>query len=201
MIHTVFPLAETRAVRDWSRQTYRVHQRLAMMWPDGEADERMLWRLEGPALLVQTHAPIPDPASIETRFALLAGEPVVSEWYPSDDVAQGATYSIDAVLAPSRTTGSQRRGIESLEGAGLWWGQHEPRWGMRALDLDVTRPRSEVIRERRERRGRGALVSTRARYRARVVCTDAELFAAAVTGGVGPGKAWGRGLLMYETVG
>lgn len=189
MIHTLLHLRDAPGTREWLAQPGRVHQRLCLMWPDGERDERMLWRSDGLELLVQTHERPPVPARILADWALLEEIPTISEWEP--DFREGAAYDFVLRAAPVRGKSGRKVSLRQLEEVGWWVGSRQADWGVHVIRLRVRKlPRIEISRTMRP------AVRYPSDISGRLVCRDVERLVRAVTYGVGRGRAFGLGLLL-----
>lgn len=179
--------------REWLANPGRIHQRLCMAWPDGERDPRMLWRVEGSGVLVQTHAEPPEPEHWRERAPFIHSIAIGDAWEPA--FIAGAVYSFALRCAPMRTepgTGRKLALTRDLD-IGLWLGRVQADIGLHVLSVSAQR--------------RGAITVPRAMtgqpctyqpvdLSGRALVVDAARLAAAVANGIGKGKAFGLGLLV-----
>jgi CRISPR system Cascade subunit CasE len=200
MYRTILSLRRTLAVRDWLRQPYRMHQRLALAWPDGQRDARVLWRSwwdEEPGILVQSHAEPPLMARLCLEWDLLFAQPACDPFEP--ELHEGAVYRYDLVCSPSIVSKRWTGGFYDPAQIGLWLGQKAPGLGAQVTSLTVGDIGRVRLREK-EPRSEPAVLA-RARLTGTLICRDAKMLADTVRRGVGRGKAFGLGLLMLKEEG
>lgn len=186
--------------RSWLANPYRVHQRLLMAFPDGDAG-RMLYRIEDgwqpPRILVQA----PGQADWARAFADL---PVLAETPQQKTLeitpATGQRLRFRLRANPTKRVGADQENdklagkrvqLFGEEAQVAWLRRQGERGGFALLDCRVS-----GVETQRSRRTAGAEMRHQAvTFDGVLRVTDAVAFLDALAGGIGPAKGFGCGLL------
>lgn len=196
MFHTVIPLRDDHPTRRWRRSPRHIHQRLAMLWPEDAQDPRVLWRLYPRHLLVRSHTEPAWLARIDLApkiTPILSAQPRVEPYDPR--LEDGAVVRFDLLCDPSvsnRYTGPRK----SLTDVAVWLGQRAAGWGLQILD--GTSILEHPVQRCGEAQGGGKRTHRAVRITGRATCRDAKALHEVLARGIGPGKAFGLGMLVVE---
>jgi CRISPR system Cascade subunit CasE len=181
--------------------------------------ERVLWRLDpgpGELLLYVVSPEQPD----FTHLVEQAGWPILSTWESREytplleRLEAGQTWDFRLTANPTRArpvkdgARSQRFGHVTVAQQQSWLVDRAGRAGFElppapGPDGERRPENGLVVRDRavdRFRRGEGTVTLARATFEGRLVVVDPESLRATLTGGLGPGKAYGCGLLTLAAV-
>jgi CRISPR system Cascade subunit CasE len=198
-----------REARRWLSNPYRIHQRLLMAWPDGTAG-RVLYRTEAearrPRILVQSTTA----ADWERAFAgyrVLAGEPrqkgvelvlrrgqtlrFLLRANPTVRRLQHEGAEAVETPRPGKLTG-ERVGLLKEEEQLAWLERKAAEAGAEVVAAEA-RDQSEQVSYRASTRTR--MVHQCVEFEGRLWVREPERLEQAVRAGIGPGKAFGFGLL------
>jgi CRISPR system Cascade subunit CasE len=199
-----------------------MHAAVLASFPGRLADrtsERVLWRLDpqpGELLLYVVSPEQPD----FTHLVEQAGWPTLSTWESReytpllDRLQTGQAWDFRLTANPTRArpakegARSQRFGHVTVAQQQSWLAERASRAGFELPPVPgpdgEQRPENGlVVRDRvvdRFTRGAGTVTLARATFEGRLVVVDPALLRATLTGGLGPGKAYGCGLLTLAAV-
>lgn len=193
--HSVARYVESRlafgepAAATWLRQPYRVHQRLLMAWPDGEAG-RVLWRAwPRDGRIIVRH---PEPADWDRAFADFYCRPQVEQNEVTAHLTRGDEWRFWLVGNPTKRESDSR----NLTSNGVDWRD----WLYRKLDAAGAAPLDRIdarrLRADQPRRGNHELTIDRVRFAGDLAVEEPARLAEALSAGIGRGKAFGCGLLL-----
>ena len=189
------PLAP-QARRDLA-DPYDMHRTLARVFVDAEtqAPSRFLWRLEAssawcdPQLIVQSNPP-GNWAWLDEMTGYLK-QPVETRVVAIDTLLQpDARYRFRLLANPTVTRGGKRYGLTSEEAQLAWLSRQGGRRGFHVEMALVTASDMLV-----SRKGQVRIQLQRALFEGILQVRDVAALADAVQAGIGPGKAFGCGLL------
>lgn len=176
---------------------YDMHRTLVRAFVDGEsqAPPRFLWRLEpqaswaDPAVLVQSGHPA-NWSPLEALDGYLK-KPVENKQVLLDQLLRPeARYRFRLLANPTVTRNGKRYGLVAEDGQLAWLERQGERLGFRVETALVTA--SDVLKSRKS----GMQVSLqRVCYEGVLRAVDVGALASALNAGIGPGKAFGCGLL------
>ncbi|MHB9130030.1 MAG: type I-E CRISPR-associated protein Cas6/Cse3/CasE [Armatimonadota bacterium] len=189
--------------RNWLSNPYRIHQRLLMAFPDGEAG-RMLFRVEmdrrPPRILVQA----PGQADWDRAFTdlpILASTPRQKDISFTVQAGDHLRFLLRANPTKRLSLGTSVEGKDgprvSLfreEDQRTWLQRKGEQYGFAPLSFTLL-PRGNTISRKNPAKDSGQQVHFTVDYEGMLQVRDAGLFTAAVEQGLGPGKAFGFGLL------
>lgn len=213
---------ECRTGRFWLDNPYRIHQRLLMAFEDGIAG-RLMWRPEAQAVKIRTIEFAAGARWISTRegerTVLIVQAEHRANWARGFEglpiliraaqeqvklvAAEGDVLSYRLRAAPMKcrpTQPGQRSRRMWLNHPEEWSAWLERKADMHGFQLETTciGP-SETIAAVRSKEERPQMLLA-VEFSGRLRVTDAERFAQAVARGIGPGKAYGCGLLLPKRI-
>lgn len=200
----------------WVSNPYRVHQRLCMAF-DGKDEERILFRIDGPArtrrglrprVLVQsTQEPNWDAAFGNAPFLIVGGDLRVKPYDPAFAPGQVLRFRLRANPTKKQKAEGRKNGARvglTTEEDRLAWLQRKAEQGGFALLRDsltmVAEGRQYSRRSRQIDPNGHVHVHQAVLFDGLLRIEDGEAFRAALAGGIGPAKAYGFGLLSVAPV-
>lgn len=179
---------------------YDMHRTLvrAFVQSDAQTPPRFLWRVEPggawaqPTVLVQSTSPS-DWAFLARLPGYLVGDalPETKTFEPAEMLLRGGgRYRFRLVANPTVTRGGKRHGLAGEEAQLAWLARQGERTGFSVLTALVSA--SDQVRSRR---GAELVSLSRVCFEGVLEVRDAALLASALSAGIGPGKAFGCGLL------
>lgn len=176
---------------------YDMHRSLvrAFVTDAEQTPPRFLWRLEpsaawsSPELLVQSTEP-GDWSGLAELPNYLKDEVQTREWAPQSWVREHETWRFRLFANPTVTRDGKRHGLVGEEAQLAWLARQGERLGFSVEAALVTG--SELLRSRQ---GERRISLLRASFEGRLRVRDADALATALCAGIGPGKAFGCGLL------
>jgi CRISPR system Cascade subunit CasE len=178
---------------------YDMHRTLvrAFVQDETQAPPRFLWRLEPdrtlsrPTVLVQS-LQTGDWAFLERLAGYLAGEGArrTKSFEPDTLLQDGARYRFRLVANPTVTRGGKRHGLVGEEAQLAWLTRQGERAGFNVLAAVVAG--DDRVRSRR---GGEQISLSRVGFEGVLEARDKGLLGQALAAGIGPGKAFGCGLL------
>ncbi|WP_120996658.1 type I-E CRISPR-associated protein Cas6/Cse3/CasE [Stutzerimonas urumqiensis] len=191
-----------QARRDLS-SPYDLHRTLvrAFVRDAEQTPPRFLWRLEpggawdAPVVLVQAQAE-PDWSALTALPGYLKGAPETKHVDVERFVQAGGRYRFRLLANPTVTREGKRYGLATETAQLDWLGRQGARLGFAVESVLVT---SSDLLETRKRDMRISL--QRACYEGLLWPNDVSLLAGALQSGIGPGKAFGCGLLSLARIG
>ena len=176
---------------------YEMHRSLvrAFVRDAEQTPPRFLWRAEptaawsSPELLVQSAEP-GDWSVLAGQPNYFKGEAETREWAPEAWVREHECFRFRLFANPTVTRDGKRLGLMGEEAQLAWLVRQGERLGFGVEAALVTG--SEMLKSRK---GDSRISLLRACFDGRLRVRDAEALAAALHAGIGPGKAFGCGLL------
>ncbi|WP_165677596.1 type I-E CRISPR-associated protein Cas6/Cse3/CasE [Metapseudomonas otitidis] len=176
---------------------YEMHRSLvrAFVRDAQQTPPRFLWRVEptaawgSPELLVQS-VEAGDWSFLAGQPNYLKGEVETREWAPETWVREQACFRFRLFANPTVTRDGKRLGLVGEETQLAWLARQGERLGFSVEAALVTG--SELLRSRK---GDSRISLLRACFEGRLRVRDAGALATALCAGIGPGKAFGCGLL------
>jgi CRISPR system Cascade subunit CasE len=224
----VFLNPERRATRDWVSSPQRMHAAVLAGFPESSAANRPLWRLDkGPHRFefLTVSAERPDLIHLVENGGWSTSEPDVADYSPFlDRIEVGRRYLF---RLRANTVRSTKDGVEAgRRGRVVNVGsrQQQERWlvdradslgftipsdasDLRSDDGEILGQRNLVLTERGTQRftkltggSRIQVTLATAQFDGLLEVTDADALRAALTSGVGRGKAYGCGLLTLAPI-
>lgn len=193
-------LRSAQARRDLA-DPYDMHRTLvrAFVQDDGQRPPRFLWRVEpGEAgtVLVQSASPSDWGFLLDLQGYLAGGRtPVTKAFEPAALLRQGARYRFRLVANPTVTRDGRRLALVGEEAQLAWLGRQGPRAG-----FDVTGAIISGGDWVRSRKGSGQVSLSRVCFEGELQASDPDRMAGAMAAGIGPGKAFGCGLLSVARI-
>ncbi|TBV04971.1 type I-E CRISPR-associated protein Cas6/Cse3/CasE [Stutzerimonas kirkiae] len=185
-----------QARRDLS-DPYDMHRTLvrAFVRDAGQVPPRILWRAEPvaawsePTVLVQAQVPA-DWSVLEGLPNYLKGRAETHQWQPGQWLTVDASLRFRLFANPTVTREGKRQGLLSEEAQLGWLARQGERHGFAVEAALVTG--SELLRGRK---GEACISLLKVCFEGRLRVRDVAAMAQAVSAGIGPGKAFGCGLL------
>lgn len=176
----------------------KMHQLLMGLFDAPRQEAKVLYRLkeQGMQIAVYLYAAIP---VIEERLLpgmTLAGQRDVTEWLSS--MQNGRCFRFDLVAMPSKKVGngaknSRRRVLRMPEERMAWLQRKAEQNGFRILDVSE---QGNVSFYGEHTENGGGMHWDSYHYTGMLEIVDQTAFQAAVENGIGPGKAYGLGMLL-----
>ena len=194
------PLAP-QARRDLA-DPYDMHRTLvrAFVTDESQTPPRFLWRLENssawrdPQLIVQSHQP--GNWSWLNEMADYLKQPVETKAVVINTLLQpGARYRFRLLANPTVTRNGKRYGLASEEAQLAWLSRQGERWGFHVEMALVTA--GDMLSTRK---GQARIQLQRALFEGILQARDVVALGEALQAGIGPGKAFGCGLLSLARV-
>lgn len=186
-----------------------MHAAVLASFPDSGDDRgRVLWRLdrdEHRTWLYVVSRPAPDfghiveQAGWQTREDTWAVRPYAGLL---DRLAAGQTWAFRLTANPSRTHEGKRYGHVTVAQQEQWLLDRVEGWGFAVTETD--RVPDVVVRDRRTeqfRRGTTTITIAKATYDGVLTVLDPQALRSTLTGGAGPAKGYGCGLLTLAALG
>ncbi|MDK3256659.1 type I-E CRISPR-associated protein Cas6/Cse3/CasE [Blastococcus capsensis] len=210
---------QRRAGRGLLGSPQAMHAAVLSAFPGALADrtdQRVLWRLDPVPGAVHLYVVSPEQPDF-THIVEQAGWPTLQTWQSReydpflDRLAAGQSWAFRLTANPTRARPaaegrrSQRFGHVTVAQQQRWLVQRCTTAGFDVLAASEMGDPADgvVVRERgttRFRRGDGQVTLTTASFEGMLTVTDAGALRATLTGGLGPGKAYGCGLLTLAPV-
>lgn len=176
---------------------YDMHRTLvrAFVQDSEQTPPRFLWRGEPtsawgePVVLVQSEE-AGQWSTLEALPNYLKEAAETLEWQPEARLRVGERYRFRLFANPTVTRNGKRLGLMAEEAQLAWLARQGVRLGFSVDAALVTG--SELLRSRK---GDSRISLLRASFEGRLIVDDADVLARAVRTGIGPGKAFGCGLL------
>ncbi|MBK3866256.1 type I-E CRISPR-associated protein Cas6/Cse3/CasE [Pseudomonas stutzeri] len=176
---------------------YEMHRTLVRAFvQDGErTPPRFLWRGEPtsawsePVVLVQSEEAA-QWSSLEALPNYLKGAVEMLEWQPESSLRVGERFRFRLFANPTVTRNGKRLGLMAEDAQLAWLERQGARLGFSVEAALVAG--SELLHSRK---GNSRISLLRACFEGRLIVDDTDVLARAVRTGIGPGKAFGCGLL------
>lgn len=183
---------------------YDMHRSLvrAFVADDAQIPPRFLWRLESqmnwsmpPVVLVQS-SQAADWSHLQALPHYLKSEPETKTFALQDWLLPQRQYRFRLLANPTVTRQGKRYGLASEEAQQAWLLRHGQRQGFDIETIIVTA--CDVLKARKDDH---VISLQRACYEGILTVTNTGLLETAVKAGIGPGKAFGCGLLSLARLG
>ena len=176
---------------------YEMHRTLvrAFVHNDEQAPPRFLWRGEPtspwsePVVLVQSEE-AGQWLVLEAFPNYLKKAAETLQWQPESNLRIGERFRFRLFANPTVTRNGKRLGLAAEDAQLAWLERQGTRQGFSVEAALVTG--SELLRSRK---GESRISLLRVCFEGRLIVDDADMLARAVKAGIGPGKAFGCGLL------
>ncbi len=190
------------AVRAALRDAQRMHRLAAGFFGVSREEAQLLYRcrVQGLAVSLYLYSAVPvDPARVPPGMTL-GGERELSDWLA--EMGDGQLLQYDLLTMPFKKTpdgkggNSRRRVLRTREERLRWLERTAERNGFRILRAEEAQDEKKRASHGKERGGN--LYLDAYRYTGVLEITDEAAFRAAVRAGIGPGKAYGLGMLLLK---
>jgi len=176
---------------------YEMHRTLvrAFVHNDEQAPPRFLWRGEPtapwsePVVLVQSEE-AGQWSVLEAFPNYLKKAAETLQWQPESNLRIGERFRFRLFANPTVTRNGKRLGLAAEDAQLAWLERQGTRQGFSVEAALVTG--SELLRSRK---GESRISLLRVCFEGRLIVDDADMLARTVKAGIGPGKAFGCGLL------
>ncbi|MQY15164.1 CRISPR-associated endoribonuclease Cse3 [Streptomyces sp. RB5] len=185
-----------------------LHRRVMSLFPDDDAEQArarlgVLFRIEethrGPHVLIQSNQP-PSPDRLPNGYGTLASRSLDDLL---DALTPGRTVRYRCVASPVRKPGATTRALYDLpavvalhgNAADEWWERQADKAGLKSLSVQSQPVDAVYDRPDRTERDAKPVRHHRVRFDGTATVIDPDQLRAAITDGIGRGKAYGCGLL------
>lgn len=189
---TLYNINRSRVALNWISNSYRVHQRLSMVYPE---DPRVLFRIEdneiGKRILVQSIRP-PDWNSAFADFQVLMDEPQTKQWEPV--LITDHLYRFRLLANPTVTRDKKRLGLLNEEDQHAWLERQLTKAGAELMGCQV---RNMGLMHSRKNSTKDDTFQTHlgVLYDGVLRALDPVSMTRTITAGIGPAKGYGFGLM------
>ncbi len=195
------PLSDP-GVRAALRDAQRMHRRVSGLYGTARAEASVLYRarVRGGTVELYLYAACPVQREALLSSMKLAGERDLSDWLES--MAEGQRWGFDLLTMPFKKQpdpegrNSRRRVLRSREERLAWLARKAEQNGFELLEAEECA--AEKLNVTHAENDGGTLWLDPYRYTGLLRVTDAALFRRAVRQGIGPGKAYGLGMLLLR---
>lgn len=197
------PRMRSRTLRGDVRSPYEMHRTIMRAFPDGcnGNGERVLWRLDlerrgGRMVLYVLSCGMPDWSALDRELPGYLAEPPgpPKEYPPKLSGGRLLRFRLRANPAKREKESGKRLGIVDEEGQLAWLRRKGEAGGFAVREAVIVREDGpESLAKGRKDGHKLSLLS--ARFEGVLQVTDAERFGDALCKGIGPGKAFGFGML------
>lgn len=190
------------AVRAALRDGQKMHRLIAGLYQLPRQEAELVYRVRAQGYTVALYLYAAQPINRDRLLPgmLLTGERDVSDWLAS--MREGQLWRFDLLTMPFKkvsdgeSPNSRRRVLRTQEERLAWLARKAEQNGYAILDVQESSGEKESAVHPDEKGGRLYLDSYR--YAGTLRILDAERFRQAVRQGVGPGKAYGLGMLLLK---
>ena len=191
-----------RSVRAALQDAQRMHQMAAGLYQTAREDAHLLYRthVRGFDVGLYLYADRPVDRDRLLPGMRLAGERDVTDWL--DSMAAGQTWHFDLLTSPCKKVAdgsgknSRRRVLRTHEERLSWLLRKAEQNGFALVDVQENAA-ERVFAAHPAEKGGGMFLDAY-QYSGVLAITDAAAFRAAVSRGIGPGKAYGLGMLLLK---
>lgn len=189
-------------VRAALQDAQKMHRLVSGLYGVRRADAAVLYRVRtrGSAVSLYLYANCPiDPEKLLSGM-VLAGERDVTDWL--SELAAEQVWNFDFLTMPSKKVAepsgqnSRRRVLRTQKERIAWLSRKAEQNGFTVLEAQET-PYEKLCAVHAAEQG-GTLYMDAYRYSGMLLIRDAEMFRRAVKQGIGPGKAYGMGMLLLK---
>lgn len=189
-------------VRVALRDAQKMHRLVSGLYGVRRADAAVLYRVRtrGSTLTLYLYANCPIDQGKLLSGMILAGERDVSDWLSG--FADGQVWHFDLLTMPSKKVAepdgqnSRRRVLRTQEERLAWLSRKAEQNSFSVLEAQETQ--YEKLSAVHATEQGGTLYMDAYRYTGTLLIHDAETFRHAVQRGIGPGKAYGLGMLLLK---
>lgn len=190
------------SVRTTLRDAQKMHRLVAGLYRLSRQEAELVYRVQvqGQRVALYMYAGLPIDRSRILPWMLLAGERELSGWLAS--LREEQLWSFDLLTMPFKKVpygenrNSRRRVLRAQEERFAWLNRKAAQNGFMILDVQEFPGAKESALHPAERGGR--LYLDFYRYSGTLQITNEELFKLALRRGIGPGKAYGLGMLLLK---
>ena len=191
-----------RAARTAIGDCQEMHRLLNGLFDCPRGDAQLLYRVRsaGHSCAVYLYSSIPIEKAKLLPFMTLAGEKDVTAWAAS--MGEGTCVSFDILTSPTKKVpqalgkNSQRRVLRSPEERMAWLCRKASENGFGVLQVQELEPMAFFGTHRKNQGGK--MFWNAFHYHGTLRITDAALFQKVLMTGLGPGKAYGLGMLLLS---
>ena len=191
-----------RGVRAALQDAQKMHRLAAGLYQTAREDAHLLYRTHARGFDIELYLYADRPVDRDRLLPgmRLAGERDVTDWL--DSMAIGQTWSFDLLTSPCKKVSdgsgknSRRRVLRTQEERMSWLLRKAEQNGFVLLDAQENTA-DRVLAAHPAGKGGGMYLDAY-HYSGTLRITDATAFRVAVTHGIGPGKAYGLGMLLLK---
>ena len=195
------PVAD-RGVQRALGDCQQMHRLITGLFDTSRADSQVLYRMNcgSGVCRVYIYSAVPVKRERLLPNMELAGERDVTPWL--DGLGEGQAWNFDLLAWPSKKVSavgaknSQRRVLRTEAERLAWLARKAEQNGFEMLNVREFESAQQPGRHSEEHGGR--LYVDSYHYQGKLLVTDAARFRAAVRSGIGPGKAYGLGMLLLK---
>ena len=188
------------AVRTALQDGQKMHRLVTGFFGTDRKSADILYRYRIKGMLVELYLYSERPVDLERLLPgiRLVGQRDVSDWLAS--MESGRVFGFQLMTMPFKkvaadgTKNSRRRALRTQEERLAWLEHKAQQGGFRILSVQEI-PGEKLTVAHGEDRG-GRMVMDAWRYEGRLLIMDSEAFRQALRAGIGPGKAYGLGMLL-----
>lgn len=178
----------------------RMHRMINGLFATDREGAQLQYRVQntGRSCAVYLYSDMPIDRSRLLPFMTFVGERDLGAWLAS--MTEGRTLSFDLVTMPSKKergeVNSRRRILREADKRSAWLARKAEQNGF--VLLDVHELESASLTGKHEKERGGYMVWDTYHYRGILQITDSERFRKALQTGIGPGKAYGLGMILLK---
>lgn len=201
LIKMELPLSAPK-VRAALLDSQKMHQLVTGFFGTRRKDAELLYRCRPRGAIVDLYMYAEDPLALDRLFpgARLVGQRDVTPWL--DAMEAGRIYGFQLQTMPFKKVAeegaknSRRRALRTPEERLAWLSRKAEQGGFQILSAGET-PGDKVMANHPAERG-GSLTMDTVCFSGRLQITDADAFRRTIREGVGPGRAYGLGMLLLS---
>ena len=190
------------SVRTTLRDAQKMHRLVAGLYRLSRQEAELVYRVQvqGQRVALYMYAGLPIDRSRILPGMLLVGERELSDWLSA--MQEGQVWGFDLLTMPFKKVpdgenrNSRRRVLRTQEERLAWLNRKAEQNGFAMLEVQESVGEKESAVHPAERGGR--LYLDFYRYSGTLQITNEELFKLALRRGIGPGKAYGLGMLLLK---
>ena len=188
-------------IRAALQDAQKIHRLVAGLYQRPRQEAELVYRIQtqGQKVSLYLYASLPADRSRVLPGMTLAGEREMGEWL--DTMQTGQLWGFDLLTMPFKKVAedgrnSRRRVLRRQEERFAWLARKAEQNGFAILNVQETSTEKTSAAHAEEKGGR--LYLDTYRYSGMLQILDAERFRDAVRHGIGPGKAYGLGMLLLK---
>lgn len=190
------------SVRTALRDAQKMHRLVAGLYRLSRQEAELVYRVQvqGQRVALYMYAGLPIDRSKILPWMLLAGERELSDWLSA--MQEGQVWGFDLLTMPFKKVpdgenrNSRRRVLRTQEERLVWLNRKAEQNGFAILEAQESAGEKESAVHPAEKGGKLYLDSYR--YSGTLQITNEEQFKQALRHGIGPGKAYGLGMLLLK---